>query len=887
MANHRGIYDQDHHQGIEDSPEEHERKIAELRELTGIDEDQEGAMDREARGGAAEDIADHSLSPEKLKEAEERGDSNAKNPDQGGGDSNDKVGGGYGEEEPSKTDNVRRRLQGKKKAAFLGGGGLVLIIAGALASIFISLAPLKILHIVDNLQERFFATSESAVQRRTEALMNKYLKRYVIPGLGRRADCNLTTRTIDRNCIDAIPGNSKADRMFRAWRDARLENRLAENYGLEIARSTRGYTLRVGNGSPLDISNMGLDDENRNLFTDVGGSRNDLRRAMSKAFEDETRWKKTMYRFKYGRLMERKYGLRRCIFLCQTRDNLDDWQDNKRNAAKLMLLRRVVEPNTELVGLALSCIISGSCIDANEVPDASDDGTGRRDGFETQIRNYLDQRGASYTDETVAGLVELLPRLNEILDRGLFSYMTRTVLTRIFNEQVARVGQRFIPVIGWIDTGSRLVNTVANAGQKIKRYGFVIKTTAMVSLYMTYRTYADEIKTGNVDSELVGSMNDQLSDLAGDSAHRGEPAENSPLYGALFEPSTVATSPIPNILSGTALAQTPTGTTAKYLCDNGEQIEPDKLICDEEGVATSNAFTTLSAVFDSAPLSFVREAAEYWLASGGRIMDELGGALGSILGFLNPAVETIISVIPGLSYIRNNIEQLTGSLLEAITRYVFPSPISVGMGGARTFSQMAGGSSAAGSSYAQYGLGGQLMTPEQTATILNERYQDRQQDFASKSFFARMFDTGDSKSLLSRLAISLPTRSTATQNSLASLVSSPFGKISSSFSSLFLTPRTKAAIPEDPFGIPTYGYPIETTNFDYDPDVYTDEYCTQINADWEAGIGQFDGTLIVDEETGMDVHTVANPCMLESSATGAGGGYFDTSVLTPDEVNGP
>lgn len=826
-----------------------------------------------------------SLSPEQIKAAEEGGDSAKKtDTDAAESEEKDQLGKGFRQEDESSDDpkNVRARLKSKRKAFFMGGG-IAAGVVGALIAVFLAFAPLKILNTVENLQERFFATSESAVQRRTEALMNKYLKKYVIPGLGSRADCNATTRTISKNCIAAIPGNSKADRLYRAWRDARLENSLAEKYGFEIRKTGTQYFLDVGSNSPLDISNMGLNDQNRNLFNDVGGSRSDLRQAMSKALEDETRWKKTMYRFKYGRLMERKYGLRRCIFFCKARDNLDDWKENKRNAAKLIILRRIVEPNTELVGLALSCLVEGSCIDPDASPDPSNDGTGRKDTLEKQIRGYLDERGIQYADDTVEKLVELMPKVTEILDKGMTTYLVAVVLEKIFNEQVAKMAEKYIPVIGWIDTGARIVNTIANAGAKIRRYSFVIKSTAMISLYMSYRTYADEIKTGNVDSELAGSMIEQLSDEAGDSEHYGQPAENSPLYAALFDDTTITTSALPSLLTGTAFAQSPTPKQATYICDNGEQIEPGKLICDEEKLAASGALTAFSDVFNQQPLSYLKEAADFWLDSGGAILDRLG----SLLSFIGPSVDAIISVIPGISYLKANFEQLTGSLLQAIANYIFPPAISVGMSGARTFSQMAGGASAAGSAFAHYGLGGALLSPEQTASIVESQQQQYDDLFKDRSVFARMFDTQDRRSLVSRTAMSLPTKSTFIQGGFLRMISNPFEQISNSFGSIFTTRRTQAALAQDPFGVPSFGYGLDVTNFDYAPDLYTDEYCTQVNAEWEAGTGQFEGTLIIDPETGTDIHTKSNPCLLEAAATGSGGGYFDSSVLTPDEVNGP
>ena len=60
----------------------------------------------------------------------------------------------------------------KKKAAYGGGaiGGIIALIV----AIFMMLIPLKIEHIISNLQKHFFATSENAVGKESETMLKKY-----------------------------------------------------------------------------------------------------------------------------------------------------------------------------------------------------------------------------------------------------------------------------------------------------------------------------------------------------------------------------------------------------------------------------------------------------------------------------------------------------------------------------------------------------------------------------------------------------------------------------------------------------------------------------------------------------------------------------------------
>src|SRR5690606_28998505 len=122
---------------------------------------------------------------------------------------------------------------------------------------------------------------------------------------------------------------------------------------------------------------------------------------------------------------------------------------------------------------------------------------------------------------------------------------------------------------------------------KLRRGAFVVNATAMASFYMLYRSHADELKSGNVDAELVGSMTNTLGDLAGDTERQGQPAELSPLYGELLGTSTTNSTSLLDAFFPTAHA----ATTPQYTCDDGKPVEPGKLICPEESLVTNNFLT--------------------------------------------------------------------------------------------------------------------------------------------------------------------------------------------------------------------------------------------------------------------------------------------------------
>src|SRR3989344_556726 len=213
-------------------------------------------------------------SPEELREAESGGSfykpDGAESAEQGklAGVEN-QIPGGFNPNDKSRLGRMSAYFTGlsKNKKLLMGGGGALGIVT-IFISIFLALLPLKINHIVENLQSKFFASSEQAVERRTDHLLSVYIKKHVLPSF---SNCKgvASSRTINKECMNPIDGETPAAKLFRGWRDARLENKLADNYGIEFERrggGSGGYLLRMQGlpeiviGKEFATDNRGLDD---------------------------------------------------------------------------------------------------------------------------------------------------------------------------------------------------------------------------------------------------------------------------------------------------------------------------------------------------------------------------------------------------------------------------------------------------------------------------------------------------------------------------------------------------------------------------------------------------------------------------------------------------
>jgi len=192
-----------------------------------------------------------------------------------------------------------------------------------------------------------------------------------------------------------------------------------------------------------------------------------------------------------------------------------------------------------------------------------------------------------------------------------------------------------------------------------------------------------------------------------------------------------------------------------------------------------------------------------------------------------------------------------------------------------------------------------LLTPQQTADLINDQESESQVAFASKSVFHRMFDTADTHSLVSKVALSLPSNTTtAMQGSFAALIKNPFSQLIHGFSSFFARPRTFAAAQDDPFGIAQFGYALDDPMLQMNPDILTDAYCQNLNNLWvdhDVKIDPSSGAILSstplptdgDPVYGIDVHHTTNPCMLEQTTTGSAGAIFDASVLSKGDIITP
>jgi hypothetical protein len=899
-----------------------------LRNLTGINEEQEGAMDREAYNGAASDLASReglnkplsdenedkqessspeaskSSSPEGLRAAEGAGLATAATGAMGG---NDQVGakGFTGGIKGTGKQKALKRFMGRareNRKQLIMGGGAAGGIGIALVAAFFALIPLKIEHIVDNLDNRFMSTSNSAVENETNNMFKDYIEKFVGPNLTKKS-CGTT---LSKDCTVNVlgVGSNPVTNLYKTWSQAKLENKLATDYHIEIRydSASKKYFMKapgLGGDGEAAISEAGqpISDE---LFTQV--DRGTVKSTLNNALSNETHYKQIMYRFKFGRLLEEKYGIRRFI-----PNALQDFADKKTVAAQIYLTQRVLIPRTDTLGIVFECLLDPNCVPTSTSPTSPTNGTtaelnGAPESVtEGQIRTNLSSLAESYgiTDEaTVKGMID---DYNKLEEKGYSSYLIDAVLEKLWLSDLSGQVADAVPVIGWINLASQIIHVANSAGPTLKKLSYVTNATAAVSLYMTYRSYADQIHSGNVDATEVGSWVNSLG--PGDNGPASDPeiggtagAEGTPLYASYIDggsssdtTTSASDSIISSLVAPKAYAQSTTSTgsssSPSYLCNDGTTVPEAKLVCPEEAIGEggNGVANSVHGFLNTPGISLVTQAANIIASTVGKITQVVGDVLSKILGPLLTLVSFVFGALQ--------------PVFKAAVNELIPNPFGSNMSGGRTFDLVAGGDNVASYDNAHDGQGGRALTSADTAEITQQQEDEAQQEFDQQPFFARMFSTTDPDSLISKLAMDVPIESAGglMQTSFSSLMSNPFSKLLGSMGSIFshkVSAQTVDASCPGPFGVTCYGYTQADIDAIGDPSTYwdnndcSDNSTNGPNYKWNLAASKDTADTNNDavDPGGMPYNTTTDPCLLISQVVGDAGGYFDSSNLTSDDL---
>jgi lysophospholipase L1-like esterase len=817
--------------------------------------------------------------------------------------------------------NFKLSKAASNKKLIAGGGIGAGIVTIAIVGFF-SAASLKIESIVNDLQGHFFSTSENAVDGEESNLLSGYFKA-IMPSY-KKGSCGTT---LDKDCSVNILGTNPVDNLYRAWSQAKLENTLAEKYGIEFKYDSASNTYYLKAPGTTDTA------EGDKIATAADGSpdltsiesefsrsdRTELRSTVDTALKNETAWKQVFYRYKVGRLLEEKYGIKRCIIACgSVRDPLANFVAEKKNAMQLFAVQRVITPRNMSLSIVLGCLISPTC-DATSEPltdspttTCSDDcelnGAGESPE-ETVLRTTLEENAAKFgiTDaETIKGMIT---QYNDIAESGYANYALDQLLTSVGLSDLSDQVSDATPIIGWINQAATVIDGLSTAGPKLKALSYATNAAAAVSLYMMYRSYADEMQSGSVDATEYGSFVNALG--PGDHADTSDSnptkdaevggtagAEGTPLYGSIINgvtpTSTAATtsSLVGSIFNPLAYAASTTPATTgstkyPYTCSNGDPVPAGQVVCSEEVLGNGNGLlSSISGALNSPPLNAITIASKAFKSTIGQIFNLVGDVF-SLIAKL-PGISNVLASLGGF------VQKVVGPFEQLIVHQLIPDPFGTDESGGRTFDEMAAGADVSGNDESHNGLGGVALTPTQVSQIDNQQETQAKQDFEQEPVMARIFSTQTPYSLISRLADDIPIGTATDLSSLQNIFTNPISSLTQSFSTIINDKVDAATQPAaDPFGVTQYGYPAGT--IPADPGTYWDQNCADNS---NVALGSMTmaynqaAAVNPDPLTGQPENSQTSapgygtdPCLLIQAAVGSSGAVYDESLLTPDDLS--
>ncbi len=795
----------------------------------------------------------------------------------------------------------------KKKiliAGAIAGGGAV-----TASIVFLALLPLKVEHFVQGIEAKFSATSQNAMRKETRSLFNRYMVTQVLPGIN-AGRCH---STIDANCVGDIDGSkNRVYQLWKGYKDARLEQKLATKYGLVFGSQGIGSNRFYVN---LDGHNYNILD-NQDVFslegTKKGQTAAEVRELVGKRLDeglrDTTFWKQAYVRYKVWHLLENKYGVEHCLFACNIQNKKESlfnkWTD-KKFAFKAQFADRVVGSLSENGGLIGQCILAGADFCRTTLDPAEPGDESRMSPAQKKIREnllaakakFISVGGAAGSSEADAA-ADADKKINKLIDEaesltksgGVTKWVTSSVVSAMASkftgeaaataagEAAGTVATKSIPVIGWIFTAGRVAHLSTTIGPMIKYMGYATSASGAIAVYSLFTTSSSEMKSGNTSANVQGQVAGALSD-------------NTAYMQNVMENKTIATTSAFDGLLGKTYADGTATASSTDPCYQNAAMEAGSLLCPEENLSHGNdTLSEISKFADAVP----------GVSTFGAAIDKVGEV---ISGAIQPAFQAACTAIPGCrgavdwagGFVSEFTNWLTGELVTSPFNQDAPAtgqPDSVaglGLTPGRITNIAAMGAHALYSDSAQNQLGGAVLSPQAALQIQNEELQLDQDEFNAKPLFARMFDTSSSYSFVSRLAVSMPAGMTQSGVALSTRLMNPITSLGTLFSAPFsantaFAASTTALSASD--GINDTGY-LDSQIPDQ-PDVFWDANCVSGPlAKFNASTGQLDVTdwlnkQTQDARTGQAAATTTNPCLLINSSVEADGALYGVDQESDD-----
>lgn len=824
-----------------------------LRHITGINREQEGAHDREAHRGATEDIGAREAAAIRptgptgaslgALGAAKAGESAGAAGPGGLSNMNDKLGKGFTgaagavTPEGKATELLKKGLDQlwgtpkRRRNTLLSGGGLT----GGIVSVAIVMFTIQqqvLIQMVAGAQTNDFKTAQSNTQEWLDKKLSLYLSNRVYARLG--PGCKTSAEL-----AKCIPKNESAKDTAAATDPDKAAMDALDDQGLAKELAERGTTFSEEGGRKLATF---TDDAGKKITVDItkalasGSLMSDPAFANAAGGKALDALQSTTNRIfapfgslVQGRLLDiffKTKGILPCLMLCKpdidpSKTSAVD-QENFAKAADDIVNRAAAGSTEE----AIVCLMSecnpterpepkpGSDLNSepvNKYQQATDDA----------VKKAIGDTQAKVTSGDKAGLEAAEKEASE-LEADASEKSFSNFVARYMSDGAAKTfGAAFTKSIGsylklagaWetlaIQLAAKTIKFIAHAGTYGRAMNFTVRAAPYLARFMQTATASSEQKHGkNVSQKEIGS-------LANNYAGGGSVA-----YSHYLQPNT---SPVS------------AENVHKYLVKSG-----------------------FSMTDITAPLITASDTANKYHI--GAIVP-LANFVDTIITKGTEPLAWFIQHIPGVNAAMKAATSWVPGLMQYLITAGFGLPNFTHLTAEGKTNQFLGGGVVAASLTGK-SMGGHFLTPKQAKKIGDAQEKRNMDAFQKQPLFARLFSFSTPYSLASRMAIAMPTTiglsfTTASRSIASTIVTNPFGRIFGGFSTIFGSMvHADQPAAADPFGVPTIGL----LSSDIDANYWTEhaKYCEQQEKDgWPDWVKSFR----TDDASGQQVPTKPNKCL--------------------------
>jgi len=580
----------------------------------------------------------------------------------------------------------------------------------------------------------------------------------------KRAERVFARAILGNGSVTIVGGPFKS--LVATIRTNRFESKLFEEKGLKIVdNGDKGVKLLVRDGAKLDSLGTFKDAESIQKALDANKLTNGMLKDIVKEQIPTWRWLK---RAKFVKFLRIKYHVSR--FGVIEKDDPKKTPQENADATRAASAAEDIGDTVAVAEEVLNCALEGACPtdltdEAKPLQEgAPDSGSDTSSSFEgtskevaAQVQSEVDKSG--------------LKGLNKFISKQLGKIIGDKLAVKLVKGGNAAL---LIDTVAWLD--HVLYSGAQNhIFEKLPQY---YKKLVLAKMFAEWAGNMDQIKTGQMSPELVQDLAGQLSSDSGD-------ASNSQTF---------------NYINGHPQEGVPVESDAKINETGSDTNVGDEIL---------NGYKTFS---DDTGLHTI---ANIWYKY---ISPSIGEILGVAWSAAKTTIETLVTAATcvgtlGFGCVDLNIDSLLAKATSFIKGYFLSlfgfdsvSPLDRDE---KLYNDLGEGGTVAFNDYC-HGVGCRKLNDAQAADQQNIILAEQQQEDQSKGLAYQLFDTNNTRSFISQLAISLPTGSSTSQ--FATTLASGLGivneiprNLSSLISSQAYAADTQDYSYKDLYGVQPYG----------------------------------------------------------------------------------